>query len=206
MRPYFNIRDELTVDGGLIYKGTRIVIPRALRQSMLTKAHGGHVRMEGCIRRLKEAFFWPGMIDDATAFIGNCETGLSVQDLPRKEPLLPHSFVMHPWAKMAADICKLDGCFLLVVVDYFGNFIEVSRLRTISSNAVIHDLSEIWARWETPETLITDNGRHFDSSEFKAFSKEWCFQHLTSSARWKMRLEPSSDSSLSARSPVRVNF
>ena len=146
VHPYFNIRDELTVDSGLIYKGTRIVIPRALRQSMLTKDHGGHVGMEGCIHHLKEALFWPGMIADAKAFIGNCETCLSVQDLPQKEPLLSHSFAMHPWAKVAADICKLDGRFLLVVVDYFSNFIEVGRLHTISSNAVMHALSEIWAR------------------------------------------------------------
>ena len=93
---YFNVRDELTVDSGLIYKGTRIVIPKSLRQVMLAKAHGGHVGMEGCIRHLKEALFWPGMVADAKAFIGNCDTCLSIQDLPRKEPLLSHSFPMRP--------------------------------------------------------------------------------------------------------------
>ena len=85
---------------------------------------------------------------------------------------------------MAADICELDGRFLVVVVDYFSNFIEVSRLCTISSNAVIHALSEIWARWGTLETLVTDNDQQFDCSELKAFSKEWCFLHITSSPHY----------------------
>ena len=39
----------------------------------------------------------------------------------------------------------------------------------------------IFAQHGIPETLVTDNGRQFISREFKKFSKEWNFQHITSS-------------------------
>ena len=42
LHPYWNIRDELSVHKGMILKGSKIVIPRALRKEILTKIHVGH--------------------------------------------------------------------------------------------------------------------------------------------------------------------
>ena len=61
---------------------------------------------------------------------------------------LPHSLQLasqgvnspvfpHPWAKVAADPCSLSGQILLVVADYFSNFIEVDSLSTETFKAVI---------------------------------------------------------------------
>ena len=151
---------------------------------MREKAHGGHVGIEGCIRRLKESLFWPGMVADAKTYFGQCDVCLSVQDAPRKEPLLQYPLATRPWAMVAADICEFDGRSLLIVVDYFSNFIEVSRLNSLSCNAVVRVLKELFARWGAPDTLVTDNGKQFDSSEFRLFAKEWAFQHVTSSPHY----------------------
>ena len=35
-----------------------------------------------------------------------------------------------------------------------------------------------------PDTLVTDNGPCFDSSEFAKFADQWNFQHVTSSLRY----------------------
>ena len=41
--PYFNYRDELTIQDGIIYRGDRIVVPKALRQDMKNRVHAGHL-------------------------------------------------------------------------------------------------------------------------------------------------------------------
>jgi hypothetical protein len=37
---YFDVRDELTVQNGLIFKGERVVIPTSLRLDMIKRIHG----------------------------------------------------------------------------------------------------------------------------------------------------------------------
>ena len=186
MRAYFDIRDELTVDSksGLIYKGDRIVVPPPLRRIMLVRAHAGHVGIGGCLRRLREALFWPGMNSEAKSYMEKCDVCLAVQDAPRKEPLIPHAFPMRPWAKIAADFLEFDGRILLITVDYFSNFIEVSRLTSKTTACVTRALSEIFARWGSPEVLITDNDGPFIGGQFAAFAKEWNFQRVTSSPNY----------------------
>ena len=44
---------------------------------------------------------------------------------PGKEPILQHEFAARPWSKVGADLCDLQGRTLLVVCDYYSNFIEV---------------------------------------------------------------------------------
>ena len=39
MHEYWNFRDELTVIDGIIFKGTKIFIPKALREMMFEKLH-----------------------------------------------------------------------------------------------------------------------------------------------------------------------
>ena len=54
-RPYFNVRDEIVIEGGVLYKGDRCVIPSALRTpppldlsfwSFLTFLHHGIEEVE----------------------------------------------------------------------------------------------------------------------------------------------------------------
>jgi len=40
---YFNVRDELAVQDGIIFKGQRCVIPQTLRQKVKEKIHRAHI-------------------------------------------------------------------------------------------------------------------------------------------------------------------
>ena len=70
---------------------------------------------------------WPGMASDLKALIDQCDSCLSTRDSPQKEPLSNHEFSHHPWSKVGVDICYVDDQILLVIIDYYGNFIEVCR-------------------------------------------------------------------------------
>ena len=59
------------------------------------------------------------------------------------------------------------------------NFIEVEQLKHTTSHEIINH-SQI-ARHGIPDIIISDNGPQFSSSWFQQFSKEYVFQHHTSS-------------------------
>ena len=51
-RDFYPFRDELTVQDGMIVKGTRVIIPISLHQEYLTELHRGHPGAEGMKRRV----------------------------------------------------------------------------------------------------------------------------------------------------------
>ena len=55
--PYFDFRDELTVQDQLVFKGAQLVVPAAMRKEMMAVAHVSHIRVEGCIRQARETMF-----------------------------------------------------------------------------------------------------------------------------------------------------
>ena len=55
--PYFKFQDELSVQEGILFKGSRIIIPVALRREMLRKVHEGHLGIESCLKRAREALY-----------------------------------------------------------------------------------------------------------------------------------------------------
>ena len=59
VHPYFDVRDELTVQDELVFKGTQLVIPYALRKRMMEMVHDTHIGIDGCIRRARECMYWP---------------------------------------------------------------------------------------------------------------------------------------------------
>ena len=85
---------------------------------------------------------------------------------------------------MGADLCHFHGCTLLVVCNYFSNFIEVESLQTVTSGSVCKALKIMFARYGSPDILVMDNGPQFSSAEFATFARMWSFNHVTSSPRY----------------------
>ena len=57
--PYYQHRDRLVVEDGIVYHGNRCVIPPALRAYTLKRIHDSHMGIGGCIRRAR-VFFGQG--------------------------------------------------------------------------------------------------------------------------------------------------
>ena len=71
-----------------------------------------------------------------------------------KETLMQHQFLARPWSRVAVDLCEMNGSALLVASDYYSSYIEVSRLTTVTSKAVIKALKEIFARFGIPDEVV----------------------------------------------------
>ncbi len=66
-------------------------------------------------------------------------------------------------------------------LDYYSRFIEVAKLsRTTAEEVIIHTKS-IFARHGIPEMVVSDNGPQFALEAFRDFSKNYQFEHKTSS-------------------------
>ena len=122
--------------------------------------------------------FWPRMATELKEYILKCEICMTHCALPQKETLLQHDISARPWG---ADLCEMHGHTLIVVCDYFSNFIEVEGLQTTTTKAVCKVLKALFACYGVPNILVTDNGPQLASAEFATFAKVWDFQHQTSS-------------------------
>ena len=61
IRAYYDYRDELTVQNGIVLRGERIIIPASMRKDIKQRVHAGHLGINSCVRRAREIIFWPGM-------------------------------------------------------------------------------------------------------------------------------------------------
>lgn len=179
--PYFNVRDELGLQDGLIFRGERVVIPHSMREDMKKCLHSSHLGIEGCKRRARESIFWPGMNDEIRQFISKCETCQSFQPAQQTEPLMPIEIPSRPWKRVGTDLFKFEQRNYLVTVDYYSGFIEVDKLESTDTKAVIHKLKAHFARHGIPEEVISDNGPQYSAQEFANFAATWGFNHCTSS-------------------------
>ncbi|XP_020913141.1 uncharacterized protein K02A2.6 [Exaiptasia diaphana] len=182
LKLYWPHRSTLTVEGGMLLNGIRIVIPPTLRQDILSHIHDGHQGITKCRRRAIHSVWWPGISSNIKELIDNC----SVCSKNRKnhpEPLIPTAMPARPWQKVAADLMEFKKEQYLVVIDYYSRYIELARLDRITSKCVIKHMKSIFSRHGVPEILISDNGTNFVSSEFEAFARNYGFKQVTSSLK-----------------------
>ena len=97
---YWDAHDELVIDGSLIYKGHRLVIPVCLRAELMAVTHASHIGIEVCLRRARECLFWPHMSQDLKKFISTCDICQTHQHSQQKEQLQQHKVIMRPREKL----------------------------------------------------------------------------------------------------------
>ena len=181
---YYDVRDELTVQDSLVFKGPLIVIPNTLRKEMIELVHSTHIGTEGCLRRARDIMYWPRMSTQLKDYVSKCDVCMAHRPQQSKEPIQQHEFAARPWSKVGADLCELKGRTLLVVSDYYSNYIEVENISKPNTLGITKALMIMFTRYGVPDTLVSDNGPQFSSEEFRRFATRWGFEHITSSPRY----------------------
>lgn len=180
---YFPFNDEISYHDGILFKNQRIIIPKTLRNSILTKLHVSHLGKEKTKNRAREIVYWPGMSRDIDNLVANCQACATYARSNQKEPLKQHDIPQRAWQKVAMDIFEIKRKYYLVLVDYFSKFPEVVRLDSLTSEALIYQLKNIFSRQGIPDIVFSDNGPQMSSHLFKCFANEWEFEHKTSSPK-----------------------
>ena len=181
---YWNFRDEISLEDGLLFKGHRLIIPESLRKESLKTIHEGHYGIEKSLLRAREAVFWPRITQDISREVASCQTCQVYAKSQPRETLQQHEIPAQPWTKLGADLFELQSTHYLLVADYYSRFPVIRRLSGLSTQSVINQLKSIFSEYGIPATVMSDNGPQFASEEFKEFCGQYKFQHITSSPRY----------------------
>ena len=176
--PYYQVRNELSLEGLCIVRdSSRIVVPASLQARLLQMAHVGHPGIVRMKRKLRESYWWPGQDKEIEHFVKICSP---CQDSAKSAPKLhipPQRIDLpeKPWQKVAIDItgpfstAPTHQRFIVVLIDYFSSFPEILCTNDITSGRIIKWFKEVFARYGNPDRLVSDNGPQFDSGEFSDF-------------------------------------
>ena len=88
VKPYYQFSGELSVQQGLLLKGTRLVISTTMRLDILDKLHKGHLGITKCRERAKRSVWWPGLSRQLEDMIQNCSVCIKERS-NKAEPLIP---------------------------------------------------------------------------------------------------------------------
>lgn len=170
LHPYLSRKAELTIEGGCVLWGNRVIVPpqgQAQVIAELHKAHPGISRMKALARGY---VWWPNMDRELEDAVKKCQQCQLHQKAPAEAPLHPWEWPGQPWSRVHIDYAgPYKGHMYLVVIDAHFKWMEVHIMRSTTSAATIVKLKEIFAAHGLPETIVSDNGPNFTSAEFENF-------------------------------------
>jgi hypothetical protein len=165
------------------------VIPSSLRGEILSYfhelPHSGHGGFRKTFSRISRRVFWTGMQEDVFSFIRSCRT-CQVCKNPSTKPQgnLQSNKVYGPWDMLALDLMgplprsKNGKTMLVVVVDHFTKWVELFALRDAKADRICEILeSEIFSRWGSPKSILSDNATNFRGNVFAKMFKSWGIHH-----------------------------
>ena len=179
---YWDFRDELSTDEGLLLKGPSLIIPAALRENYLQHLHEGHLSASKTITNARQHMFWPGIEADIKDYTRRCQVCIK-RSRPAREPLQPHEIPDGPWQKLGMDFFDLKGKCYILICDYFSKFPFMFSCKT--SWASLKDrLIDLFSNEGFPKEIISDNGSPFNSQEFADYLSSHGVKHTTSSPHY----------------------
>ncbi|KAG7585759.1 Retrotransposon gag domain [Arabidopsis thaliana x Arabidopsis arenosa] len=156
----------------------------------LCGSHSSGRAMAFKIKRM--SYYWPTMITDCVKFAQRCKRcQLHAPLIHQPSELFSSISAPYPFMRWSMDIIgplhrSTRGVqYLLVLTDYFSNWIEAEAYASIKDSAVNTFIwKNIICRHGVPYEIVTDNGPQFISHEFEAFCSEWGIKVSYSTPRY----------------------
>ena len=181
LKPYFNRREELTLEGNCLLWGMRVVVPKPLQGVVLEELHRNHSGMNQMKRVARSYVWWPNIDRHSEDLVKSCPSCQSNQDAPPPAPLQPWSWTAKPWQHIHVDFAgPFLGKMFLLIVDAHSKWPEVYEMPSTTSSATVRVLRHLFAAYGLPLQLVSDNGPQFTSEEFTAFIKSNGVRHTRS--------------------------
>ena len=181
MRPYFEKRDELSIELGCITWGARVVVPRKMRPAILKVLHGTHMGMSATKSLARSYIWWDNLNRDIEEMCRQCEACAKYgASMPK---VVDHPWVKPtgPWQRVHLDYAgPFKGSFWLILYDAYSKWPEVVNTGKVCNGRVtIKAMREIFARTGLPQLLVTDNGPSLVSEEMEIFLEGNGVTHLS---------------------------
>ena len=180
LQEYWNYRDTLSIENGLLTCGSRIIVPQEMRAEMLQYINDGHQGKERCLLRARNTVFWPKITYDIQELIERC---IICQEHGKSQPItgITQELPPFPWHTLATDIFYWKRMDFLIVADVFSKYFLVRKLANSTSAAVCAEIATIVIELGLPHIIRSDNGPCYNSKEFQQLLQRYNITHHTSS-------------------------
>jgi hypothetical protein len=129
---------------------------------------------------LRQGFYWPAVIDDATKLVFTCEAcqkfSCKTNALAQPVLLIAPSWFLQRWGvDIVGKLTPAQGnyAFTIVVVEYFTKRVEAKPLTNVSSASIRKFFwQNIIYCYGVTKHITVDNAKYFNSSMFKDFCQQ----------------------------------
>ncbi|XP_031347140.1 uncharacterized protein K02A2.6-like [Photinus pyralis] len=181
LTPYFRKRLELTLEQGCVMWGYRIIIPTKFRQQLLDELHSSHLGIVKMKSIARAYFYWPNLDKDIEETCRACIPCQTIANNPQKSEIMSWNKPTRPWQRIHVDFLgPIKGNTFLIVLDAFSKYPEIKKMERTTSEETIEKFRDIFSTWGIPETIVSDNGPQFVSTEFKNFLIKNGIRQITS--------------------------
>ena len=156
---------DLTIHCGILMCSNRIVIPSSLHKDMLDRLHMWHQGITKCCRRALQSMWWPALSIQLEELVTKCAECCRHR-IQNSEPLLPGKFPKLPCETVTTDLFVWNNSHYLLIIDYFSRYIEIAKLSSESTTAIVKHTKSIFARHGIPQEIVSDNGLQYSLREF----------------------------------------
>ena len=187
IQAYWTFWEELTIEDGLVLKGTRIVIPNNKHKQILILIHEGHLGLGKCKLQCKDTVYWLGINGQLEKLVLNCELCLKYSKAKSNQaPImsLGQEVPIHPWMKVATKIFHFKNDSYLLIVNYTTRFPIVHKLTCTMAQQVVSHMKLIFSEYSWPETIVSDNGSCHSAETFTKLMADYSVNHITSSPHY----------------------
>ncbi|MCG7869747.1 MAG: DDE-type integrase/transposase/recombinase, partial [Candidatus Thiodiazotropha taylori] len=207
LKPYFQVRHELSVKDDLILKGSKLVIPTRLQTRVLELAHESHRGLKKTKQLLRSKVWFPNIDQKVDKLIQSCHTCQMTSIPPRAPPVIMSKLPDGPWKKVGLDLSGPYGSnneHVLAIIDYYSRFPIAEIIQSTTSATIINKLRQVFAMHGLVEEIVTDNASNLTSVEFENFLREHGIKHSRISPYWSRNNGLVENFNRSVRKAVRV--
>lgn len=103
LQSFYQKRNELTVEIGVVMWCYRVVIPKSLQESILKDLHTSHMGIVKMKSVARSYVYWPGIDSDIERLANSCSSCLLERPSPAKSELNVWHYSSRPWEHLHLD-------------------------------------------------------------------------------------------------------
>ncbi|XP_053686360.1 uncharacterized protein K02A2.6-like [Sabethes cyaneus] len=175
IQKYQPFQKKLYLQGEILMKEEKMVLPSALRKRALRLAHRSHPGMSTMKNILRQGLWWLGMDREVEEFVKSCPECQLVTSYSHPPPITMTEMPTNPWDYVSMDFSTASESHnwkALVLTDNYSRFLIAIPMDKTDTEAVKKALKRVFNTYYIPKTLKTDNGPPFNSLELKSWLKD----------------------------------
>ena len=147
---FWSLRDELTIEDGVLLKSNRVHIPPELHDRTLYDLHDSHKGIEKMTHIARPNVYWPGIDANIADYVRRCTICTKHKASKTVQPMLPHDIPDGPWQELAADYFTHKGKDYLLIADTFIKYPFIFKIHSKTTDSIINCLQDLFFTiWHT---------------------------------------------------------